>query len=73
MTYAHELIVTHDTWPFGRISGCTIRTEIDKTEGFRGTGLVYRLEPRESAVLTHALDLGKVKAACSEWRHSNSP
>lgn len=73
MTHAHYLIVTHDSWLFGRISGCAIRAEVDETEGFCGTGLVHGLESRESTVLTHALDLRKVKAACSEWCHGDSP
>src|SRR5271156_6700584 len=72
-THAHDLIISHEGWLLCRVPGRALGAEVEEAEGPCGSGLVHGLEPRDGAVLTHALDLGEVETACSEGRHSDSP
>lgn len=73
MTDPHDLIVSHYSWPFGRICGRTLRTKVDEAKRPRWSSLVYGIEPKFCAVLTNAFDFSKFKAASTEWRDGNRP
>lgn len=73
MTDPHDLIVSHNSWLFGWICGCTLRAEVNEAKRPRWPSLVHGFEPNFCAVLTNAFDFSKFKAASTKRRDGNRP